>query len=58
MLIAEPHRKRPVPLTLHSLESRDKAPPLQKLLFSATLSREPQQLELLNLFKPKLISCL
>lgn len=32
--------------------------PLQKLLFSATLSQDPEQLEQLNLFEPKLYRCL
>ena len=31
--------------------------PLQKLLFSATLSHDPEQLEQLNLFEPKLYRC-
>ena len=32
--------------------------PLQKLLFSATLSHDPEQLEQLNLFEPKLFRCI
>ena len=31
--------------------------PLQKLLFSATLSHDTEQLEQLNLFEPKLFRC-
>ena len=41
-------RRRPGQLT---------AIPLQKLLFSATLSHDPEQLEQLNLFEPKLYRC-
>ncbi len=45
-------RKRPGPLTVENASK--KKLPLQKLLFSATLSQNPEQLEQLNLFEPKL----
>jgi len=50
-------RPRPSPyLTVASM--RDVVTlPLQKLLFSATLSHDPEQLEQLNLFEPKLFRC-
>ena len=49
------HRKRPGPLTVFN--ARIPSIPLQKLLFSATLSHDPEQLEQLNLFEPKLYRC-
>ena len=49
------HRKRPGPLTV--VNARTPAIPLQKLLFSATLSHDPEQLEQLNLFEPSLYRC-
>lgn len=49
-------RARPGPLT--AAAAAIPAIPLQKLLFSATLSQDPQQLEQLNLFEPKLFRCL
>jgi len=51
-------RPRPSPyLTVASM--RDVVTlPLQKLLFSATLSHDPEQLEQLNLFEPKLFRCI
>ena len=49
------HRKRPGPLTVETM--RQPAIPLQKLLFSATLSHDPEQLEQLNLFEPSLYRC-
>ena len=49
------HRKRPGPLTV--LNARTPTIPLQKLLFSATLSHDPEQLEQLNLFEPSLYRC-
>ena len=49
------HRKRPGPLTV--LNARTPSIPLQKLLFSATLSHDPEQLEQLNLFEPSLYRC-
>ena len=51
-------RPRPSPyLTVASM--RDAVTlPLQKLLFSATLSHDPEQLEQLNLFEPKLFRCI
>ena len=45
-------RGRPGPLTVDNMSKREL--PLQKLLFSATLSRNPEQLQQLNLFEPKL----
>jgi len=49
-------RIRPGQLTAASAASQQL--PLQKLLFSATLSQDPEQLEQLNLFEPKLFRCL
>jgi len=48
-------RPRPGPLTV-AAQARYQTP-LQKLLFSATLSQDPEQLEQLNLFEPKLYRC-
>lgn len=45
-------RSRPGPLTVENVSKGEV--PLQKLLFSATLSQNPEQLERLNLFEPKL----
>jgi len=45
-------RSRPGPLTVENVGKGEL--PLQKLLFSATLSQNPEQLEQLNLFEPKL----
>ena len=45
-------RVRPGPLTVENMSMGDV--PLQKLLFSATLSQNPEQLQQLNLFEPKL----
>ncbi|CAB3362106.1 Hypothetical predicted protein [Cloeon dipterum] len=42
------------PLTIHTLETQ--APPPQKLLFSATLSQDPEKLAKLALFQPKLFT--
>merc|ERR1712240_374234 len=51
------HRPRPSPyLTVASMMDSVNLP-LQKLLFSATLSHDPEQLEQLNLFEPKLFRC-
>jgi len=49
------HRKRPGQLTVKTAFTP--SIPLQKLLFSATLSHDPEQLEQLNLFEPKLYRC-
>lgn len=50
-------RPRPSPyLTVASMMDSVNLP-LQKLLFSATLSHDPEQLEQLNLFEPKLYRC-
>ena len=50
-------RPRPSPyLTVASMMDSVNLP-LQKLLFSATLSHDPEQLEQLNLFEPKLFRC-
>jgi len=49
-------RTRPGLLT--AAEASKHQIPLQKLLFSATLSEDPEQLEQLNLFEPKLYRCL
>ena len=49
------HRTRPGPLT--AANAFKHCSPLQKLLFSATLSHDPEQLEQLNLFEPKLFRC-
>lgn len=48
-------RTRPGQLTVAT--ANVPAVPLQKLLFSATLSHDPEQLEQLNLFEPKLYRC-
>ena len=48
-------RTRPGQLT--AAAAYTPAIPLQKLLFSATLSHDPEQLEQLNLFEPKLYRC-
>merc|ERR1712112_655168 len=48
-------RTRPGQLTLAT--ANVPAVPLQKLLFSATLSHDPEQLDQLNLFEPKLYRC-
>ena len=45
-------RSKPGPLTVENVSKGEL--PLQKLLFSATLSQNPEQLEQLNLFEPKL----
>jgi len=45
-------RDRPGPLTVANMAKMGL--PLQKLLFSATLSQDPEKLEKLNLFEPKL----
>jgi ATP-dependent RNA helicase DDX51/DBP6 len=51
-------RARPPPhLTAAALLLGPPAVPLQKLLFSATLSQDPELLEQLNLFEPKLFRC-
>ena len=47
-------RKRPGPLTVAN--ARKMELPLQKLLFSATLSQNPEKLEQMNLFEPKLFT--
>ena len=47
-------RSKPGPLTVENISKREL--PLQKLLFSATLSQNPEQLEQLNLFEPKLFT--
>lgn len=47
-------RARPGPLNVAAVQKRHL--PLQKLLFSATLSQNPEQLQDLNLFEPKLYS--
>ncbi|KAK2576463.1 hypothetical protein KPH14_005794 [Odynerus spinipes] len=51
--IPEPHSRAPQ-LTLENLSSS--APPAQKLLFSATLSQDPQKLNQLRLFQPILFT--
>ena len=43
-------RERPGPLTVAEIKKRKL--PLQKLLFSATLSQNPEKLEKMNLFEP------
>ncbi len=48
-------RRRPGPLCAASLTERGQVP-LQKLLFSATLSQNPEQLEQLRLFEPRLFT--
>jgi len=47
-------RTRPGPLTVAN--AKKKSLPLQKLLFSATLSSNPEKLEQMNLFEPKLFT--
>ena len=47
-------RERPGPLTVAEIKKRKL--PLQKLLFSATLSQNPEKLEKMNLFEPKLFT--
>merc|ERR1712029_534832 len=47
-------RPRPGPLTVAN--ALKKLVPLQKLLFSATLSQNPEKLEQMNLFEPKLFT--
>jgi len=47
-------RPRPGPLTVHNAQK--KLVPLQKLLFSATLSQNPEKLDQMNLFEPKLFT--
>jgi len=49
---------RPRPGLLTAAAAAKHQLPLQKLLFSATLSQDPEQLEQLNLFEPKLYRCL
>ncbi|XP_040582690.1 ATP-dependent RNA helicase DDX51 [Lepeophtheirus salmonis] len=46
------NRRRPGPLTVKNANM--KSLPLQKLLFSATLSQSPEKLQELNLYEPKL----
>jgi len=48
-------RQRGGPLTVANLGRR--VLPLQKLLFSATLSQDPERLEQLHLFEPRLFRC-
>jgi len=49
--------KREAPGPLNVLNARKQELPLQKLLFSATLSQDPEKLEQINLFEPKLFRC-
>lgn len=49
-------RPKPGPLTLNNIRKREL--PLQKLLFSATLGKDPEKLEQINLFEPKLFRCI
>lgn len=49
-------RERPGPLNLASVVRGDGVLPLQKLLFSATLSQNPEKLDQMNLFEPKLFT--
>jgi len=49
-------RPRPGPLTLANMRKNEL--PLQKLLFSATLAQDPDNLERINLFEPKLFRCI
>eukprot|EP00088_Acartia_fossae_P048445 TRINITY_DN5286_c0_g1_i14.p1 TRINITY_DN5286_c0_g1~~TRINITY_DN5286_c0_g1_i14.p1 ORF type:complete len:614 (-),score=155.09 TRINITY_DN5286_c0_g1_i14:157-1998(-) len=49
-------RPRPGPLTVENLRKNEL--PLQKLLFSATLGQDPEKLEQINLFEPKLFRCI
>merc|ERR1719470_104355 len=51
-------RGRPRPGLLTAANASKQQLPLQKLLFSATLSQDPEQLEQLSLFEPKLYRCL
>jgi ATP-dependent RNA helicase DDX51/DBP6 len=44
----------PPALTIATLEST--SPPPQKLLFSATLTQDPEKLQQLGLFQPKLFT--
>jgi len=48
-------RARPGPLNLAN--ARKNELPLQKLLFTATLAQDPENLEKINLFEPKLFRC-
>lgn len=48
-------RSPPGSLNVHSANSRNNIP-LQKLLFSATLSKDPEILQQLNLYEPKMFS--
>ncbi|KYN18472.1 PREDICTED: ATP-dependent RNA helicase DDX51 [Trachymyrmex cornetzi] len=52
--LPEPHSRPPV-LTLGNMRS-SKVIPAQKLLFSATLSQDPEKLSQLGLFQPKLFT--
>ncbi|KYN34502.1 putative ATP-dependent RNA helicase Dbp73D [Trachymyrmex septentrionalis] len=52
--LPEPHSRPPV-LTLGNMRS-SKVIPAQKLLFSATLSQDPEKLSRLGLFQPKLFT--
>ncbi|XP_018047568.1 PREDICTED: ATP-dependent RNA helicase DDX51 [Atta colombica] len=52
--LPEPHSRPPV-LTLGNMRS-SKIIPAQKLLFSATLSQDPEKLSRLGLFQPKLFT--
>jgi hypothetical protein len=45
----------PPMLTIETLESTSSPPP-QKLLFSATLTQDPEKLQQLGLFQPKLFT--
>jgi ATP-dependent RNA helicase DDX51/DBP6 len=45
----------PPALTVATLESTSSPPP-QKLLFSATLTQDPEKLQQLGLFQPKLFT--
>jgi hypothetical protein len=45
----------PPALTIATLESTSSPPP-QKLLFSATLTQDPEKLQQLGLFQPKLFT--
>lgn len=52
--LPEPHSRAPI-LTLGNMRS-SKIIPAQKLLFSATLSQDPEKLNRLGLFQPKLFT--
>ncbi|XP_011162659.1 ATP-dependent RNA helicase DDX51 [Solenopsis invicta] len=52
--LPEPHSRAPI-LTLNSMRS-SKIIPAQKLLFSATLSQDPEKLSRLGLFQPRLFT--